>query len=61
MSSSDHDIFSAYECLRNDKSTDSQPDRHRNKRLATAITIRLYAADIGRNHKYYIYGKNVCF
>ena len=45
----------------NDKSTCQQQDSHRNTRIATAIAIRLYAADIGRNHQLYLYGKNVCF
>lgn len=45
----------------NDKSTGQQQDSHRNPRIATAIAIRLYAADIGRNHQLYLYGKNVCF
>lgn len=45
----------------NDKSTGQQQDSHRNPRIATAIAIRLYASDIGRNHQLYLYGKNVCF
>lgn len=32
-----------------------------NQRVSNRIAIRLYAADIGRNHQLYLYGKNVCF